>query len=164
MLCVVGRETNPRKPGRTSTGKAIEAERTGVLVFVYGTLTDPEQVATVLEDHPGEYEFVGEPTLEGFHRVDGRYPTLAPGGRVEGRLLAVDAEALEALDRYEGVGRGLYVRVAVPGPDGRPVQVYVGDPARLGVDAGAAWPDGRPLRDSVRTYVERNDVAVRSDE
>lgn len=129
-------------------------------VFVYGTLIDPEQVETLLDDGPGAYEFAGSATLEGLHRVDGRYPTLVPGGSVEGRLLAVDDPALERLDRYEGVDRGLYVRVKVPRPAGNPVWTYVGDPARLGVDTDAPWPDGRSLRDSAQAYIEGNDVVV----
>ncbi|MXV63073.1 gamma-glutamylcyclotransferase [Natronorubrum sp. JWXQ-INN-674] len=157
-------------------------------VFVYGTLTDPEQVATLLGNGSGEYEFVGSATLEGFHRADGEYPTLLPGGRVEGRLLDVDEQALERLDRYEGVDRGLYVRVAVPRSDGcgdrdrdgdgdgdgdgdksgnrdrdgsrEPVRIYVGDPARLGVDADVPWTDGRSLRGAVQQYVESGNIVI----
>ena len=133
-------------------------------VFVYGTLTDPARVADVL-DGTREWSFVADATLRGLHRVDGQYPTLAPGGRVDGRLLRTDAIA--ALDAYEGVDRGLYVRVRVPYADsgvvdGDPgaVAVYVGDPDRLGVDAAIAWPgDGGPDR-RVRRYVEANDVVV----
>ena len=133
-------------------------------VFVYGTLTEPERVATLLDEHPGEYEFVGPATLEGLRRVDGRYPTLVPGGRVDGRLLAVDEPALERLDRYEGVARGLYARVAVPHADGHRVWTYVGDPDRLGVDVDPEWPDGDSIRDAVRGYVERTDTVVQSRE
>jgi gamma-glutamylcyclotransferase (GGCT)/AIG2-like uncharacterized protein YtfP len=89
-----------------------------VHVFVYGTLTDPERVVEVL-DEPREWSFVGDATLRGLHRADGRYPTLAPGGRVDGRLLETDA--IGALDAYEGVDRGLYVRVPVPCVDYAPV-------------------------------------------
>ncbi|WP_339102537.1 gamma-glutamylcyclotransferase family protein [Haloterrigena salinisoli] len=131
-----------------------------MLVFVYGTLTEPDRVAALLEDGPGEYEFVGPATLEGLHRVDGRYPTLVPGGSVEGRLLSVDGPALERLDRYEGVERGLYVRVAVSGPDDRRVWIYVGDPDRLGVDATDAWPNVRPFRDAVRSSIVPDDTMV----
>ena len=111
-------------------------------VFVYGTLTDPDTAAGVLD--ADAFEFRGRAVLDGLHRVDGRYPTLAPGGSVEGRILATSA--LDALDRYEGVADGLYVRVSVPvaaadafGSDGsQSVEVYVGDPDRL--DAPAEWP------------------------
>ncbi len=100
-------------------------------VFVYGTLTDPDRIASVVET----FEFVGTATLVGLHRVEGRYPTLAPGGETEGRLL--DTPDVEALDAYEGVERGLYCRVTVP--DG--IAVYVGDPnqtrrRRVGFVAG----------------------------
>ncbi|NUC70791.1 gamma-glutamylcyclotransferase [Haloterrigena sp. SYSU A558-1] len=132
-----------------------------MLVFVYGTLTDPERVASLLEDGPGEYEFVGPATLEGLHRVDGRYPTLVPGGSADGRLLSVDEPALERLDRYEGVDRGLYVRVAVSGPDDRRVWIYVGQPDRLGVDTADGWPDDRPFRDAVRSAVVPDTTVVR---
>lgn len=79
-----------------------------MFVFVYGTLTEPERVSSVLETTRTDAAdaFVGPATLEGLHRVDGRYPTLAPGGSVDGRLLTVDETALARLDRYEGVDRG----------------------------------------------------------
>lgn len=113
-------------------------------VFVYGTLTDPTRVQQVVDD----FDFRGDAVLDGLHRVDGEYPTLAPGGEVEGRILSTDDVA--ALDAYEGVDRGLYVRVPVPvtadAPFGtdtgtytrtntgqRTVQVYVGDPDKLDV-------------------------------
>ncbi|WP_436345126.1 gamma-glutamylcyclotransferase family protein [Natronorubrum sp. FCH18a] len=133
-------------------------------VFVYGTLTDPEQVAALLGDGPGAYEFVGPAMLEGFQRVDGRYPTLLPGARVEGELLAVDEPALERLDRYEGVDRGLYVRVSVPKADGGSAAVYVGNPAQLGVAADGAWADEGSFGDAVRSYILRENTVVRSHE
>ncbi|PGF16534.1 gamma-glutamylcyclotransferase [Natrinema sp. CBA1119] len=139
-----------------------------MLVFVYGTLTEPERVATVLGDEDdAHYEFAGRATLEGLHRIDGRYPTLVPGGSVDGRLLAVGDAGLERLDRYEGVERGLYVRVAVPvtgaaGTASEQCWVYVGDPDRLGVDA--TWPGEGALRERVRTLVSRSDAVVRNHE
>ncbi|WP_050031863.1 gamma-glutamylcyclotransferase family protein [Halorubrum halophilum] len=131
-------------------------------VFVYGTLTEPERVAEVL----GSYVYVGPATLFGLHLVEGQYPTLAPGGETAGRLLRT--EELDALDEYEGVGAGLYLRVAIPldAPDGHPEKaaVYVGDPDRL--DADAAWPgeddgDGLGFADRVDRYLEREEVRVR---
>ncbi|KDE58357.1 hypothetical protein EL22_05340 [Halostagnicola sp. A56] len=93
-----------------------------MFVFVYGTLTDATRVDAVLDEtirgsRPPAYadpEFIGDATLEGLHRVDGAYPTLVPGGRVTGRVLSVDERDLEALDAYEGLTQGLYVRVRLP--------------------------------------------------
>ncbi|MFC4548906.1 gamma-glutamylcyclotransferase family protein, partial [Halorussus sp. GCM10023401] len=51
--------------------------------FVYGTLTDPDRVSRVVS----AFEFVGDATLDGLRRVEGQYPTLAPGGTVSGRIL-----------------------------------------------------------------------------
>lgn len=157
-----------------------------MLVFVYGTLADPERAASVLETTPAAAArlFVGPATLEGLHRVEGRYPTLVPGGSVDGRLLAVDDAALASLDRYEGVESGLYVRVAAPIVDADRDQqdgscaasdratatgaaaerswVYVGDPDRLAVDA--TWPGNGPFDDRVRRLVSRADIAVRTPE
>ena len=129
-------------------------------VFVYGTLTAPERVGELLDS----FVFVGPATLAGLQLVEGRYPTLAPGGETAGRLLRTDE--VGALDRYEGVDDGLYVRVAVPldAPDGYPdtAAVYVGDPDRLAADA--AWPGRGPFRDRVSSYLSERDVAVRIDE
>jgi gamma-glutamylcyclotransferase (GGCT)/AIG2-like uncharacterized protein YtfP len=124
--------------------------------FVYGTLTDPDRVASLLED----WSIVGDARLEGLRRVDGRYPTLVPGEAVEGRLLRTDEAA--RLDEYEGVDAGLYVRVSVPRADGDgSVEAYVGDPARLGVDAAAEWPDADAFESAVRRYVDEESVVVR---
>ncbi|MBZ6494178.1 gamma-glutamylcyclotransferase family protein [Natrinema longum] len=144
-----------------------------MLVFVYGTLTDPARVTAVLELEPAAAadRFVDHATLEGLHRVDGRYPTLVPGGSVDGRLLAVDGTELAALDRYEGVERGLYVRVAVPMAvddggegvaEGDQCWAYVGKPDRL--DVVATWPGGGSFRERVRSVVSRTGIAVRTRE
>jgi len=142
-----------------------EPETSRVHVFVYGTLTDADRVSEVLDD--ADWSFVDDATLRGLHRVDGDYPTLAPGGRVRGRVLGTDAVA--ALDAYEGVDRGLYVRVAVPvvGRDHDDwrrevdeVAVYMGDPDRLGVADAVAWPGDGEFGERVRRYLAVNDVAV----
>lgn len=123
-------------------------------VFVYGTLTDREVAAGVLT----EFEYDGAATLVGLHRVDGAYPTLAPGGATDGRLLVTDETA--ALDRYEGVDRGLYTRCSLPVEDGEgTVDCYVGDPEAL--EAPAEWPGRGPFPDRVRRYCNDNDVRVR---
>ena len=71
-------------------------------VFVYGTLTDSGTAASVLST----VEYRGEARLSGLHRVDGEYPTLAPGGSVRGRILATDE-----LDRLDsGIEHGCALR------------------------------------------------------
>ena len=124
-------------------------------VFVYGTLTDRDRAAAVLGDDG--FEFVGTARLRGLHRVEGRYPTLAPGGCVEGRLLHTDR--IEALDHYESVADGLYVRVSVPG-DGEAIAVYVGDPDRLGVSESIEWSGDGPFDERVERYVLGGGVQV----
>lgn len=127
-------------------------------VFVYGTLVDPDRARAVLND----WTYVSDAVLDGLHRVEGTYPTLAPGGSVEGRLLRT--EEVDRLDAYEGVDARLYVRVSVPSMEetGRPdasAEVYVGDPDRL--DADAAWPGDGPFLGRARSYVTEHDVTVR---
>jgi gamma-glutamylcyclotransferase (GGCT)/AIG2-like uncharacterized protein YtfP len=125
-------------------------------VFVYGTLTSPERAGDLLDS----FVFVGPAVLDGLHAVDGRYPTLAPGGTVGGRLLRTDE--LATLDAYEGVDDGLYVRVSVPLADGDDeVAVYVGDPDRLAVDEPVEWPGAGSLADRVTGYVADSGVVVR---
>jgi len=132
-------------------------------VFVYGTLTNPERARAVLDD----VTYRGSAVLDGLHRVDGEYPTLAPGGSVEGRIL--QTEDVAALDRYEGVPRGLYVRISVPfatagseplstSADGETVETYVGDPDLL--DASAEWPGEGPFTERVRAVVRSRSVVV----
>lgn len=122
--------------------------------FVYGTLTDRETTAAVLDS----FEFHGSAVLEGLHRVEGAYPTLSPGGRVEGRILVTDA--VEALDGYEGVDRGLYLRVEIPRDSGGTVQTYIGNPARLGV--ADEWPGEGEFAERVRSYLDETAVQVRT--
>jgi gamma-glutamylcyclotransferase (GGCT)/AIG2-like uncharacterized protein YtfP len=121
-------------------------------VFVYGTLTNPERVASLVDS----YAFVGPARLRGLHLVEGRYPTLAPGGEAAGRLLRTDDVA--AIDAYEGVADGLYVRVSVPRTDSGEAAVYVGDPDRL--DADAHWPGEGPFETRVRAFLDRSVVTI----
>lgn len=114
-------------------------------VFVYGTLTEPEQARTV---DPAA-TFAGSAILVGADCATGRYPTLIPGdGPVEGRLLDAD---IDAVDAYESVDRGLYARVSVPVAGGDTVETYVGDPERLGVDA--SWPGEGSLAERASEYL-----------
>jgi len=124
-----------------------------VAVFVYGTLTDRDTAAQVVET----VEYRGRANVDGLHRVDGRYPTLLPGGSVAGRILV--PPAIEPLDRYEGVESGLYVRVQVPTANGGNVATYIGDPARLGV--ADEWPGSGPFPERVRAYIREHAVVVR---
>ena len=131
-----------------------------MLVFVYGTLTDPDVAGSVLDS----FAYRGRATLAGLGRVDGTYPTLSPGGETPGRLLETDEVAL--LDRYEGIANGLYVRVSVPvrgvgnsNAGAERAETYVGDPDRLG--APATWSGDGRLPDRVRAYVRENDVHLR---
>ena len=120
-------------------------------VFVYGTLTDAATAGRLLD----RYEFRGGAEVHGLHRVDGEYPTLVPGGTCEGRILWTPER--RALDRYEGVERGLYVRGSVSVDGGGSVECYVGDPSALGVDDD--WRGTGPFADRLRRY-RATDVVV----
>jgi gamma-glutamylcyclotransferase (GGCT)/AIG2-like uncharacterized protein YtfP len=136
-------------------------------VFVYGTLTDPERAASVLG--AGGFAYRGDAVLDGLHHVAGTYPTLAPGGTAVGRLLRVDGASgtggtggIDVLDRYEGVERGLYVRVSVPLVDeSGTVEIYVGDPDTLDVREPVEWPGSGAFGERVRRYVREHSVVVR---
>ncbi|WP_255194798.1 gamma-glutamylcyclotransferase family protein [Halorarius litoreus] len=124
-------------------------------VFVYGTLLDPHQALAVVPDAT----FGADATLDGLHAVEGDYPTLAPCGEVEGQLLST--EQMDALDRYEGVDDGLYVRVTVPTDAGGSAEVYVGDPERLHSEESVAWPGDGSLTERVTRYIDSADVVLR---
>jgi len=124
-------------------------------IFVYGTLTEPERVASIVDT----FVFVGAAVLDGCHPVAGRYPTLAPGGETAGRLLRTDG--IDALDAYEGVDEELYVRVPTARTDGGTVAVYVGDPDALDVEETVEWPGPGPFAERVHRYFERHPIVVR---
>ena len=131
--------------------------------FVYGTLTDDEQVAGLLDS----YRVVGDAVCVGLRRIDGRYPTLVPGDRVAGRLL--ETADGDRLDRYEGVDRGLYHRFSVPVVDEiaptvsvETATVYIAEPAGLGIDTApdAGWPGSGAFADRVADYLAANPVRI----
>jgi gamma-glutamylcyclotransferase (GGCT)/AIG2-like uncharacterized protein YtfP len=124
-------------------------------LFVYGTLTEPDRVATLCD----AFSFLGGARVDGLAVAAGASPTLVPGDAAAGRLLRVDDAALAALDRHEGVAAGTHVRVGLARTDGGSVETYVGDPAALGVADG--WPGDGPLADRVRAYCDEAGVAVR---
>ncbi len=123
-----------------------------VRVFVYGTLTDRERLETVLD----RFSLGPAAILRGLHRVEGRYPTLAPGGNCEGRL--VETSDIDRLDAYEGVDRGLYVRVPLPVSNGDTAECYVGDPALL--DADARWPGVGEFDERVYSHLDEHSVEI----
>lgn len=125
-------------------------------VFVYGTLTRPERVSRVLDS----WAFGPDAVIDGLERVEGRYPTLIPGGSVAGRIL--ETSEIGRLDTYEGVDRGLYVRVRIPWSN-QPgaVLVYIGDPESLGADVEDAWPGDESFTDRVHAYLRSAEVSVR---
>jgi gamma-glutamylaminecyclotransferase len=120
--------------------------------FVYGTLTDRSQVETLLD----RFALGPEATLQGLHRIEGRYPTLAPGGNVEGRVL--ETPEIDRLDAYECVESGLYIRVSVPVADGDSAECYVGDPDLL--EADTEWPGAGPFEQRVRSYLDGHEVEL----
>ena len=125
-------------------------------IFVYGTLTDPSMVEQVLGDEP--FSFNGQAVLEGLHRVECAYPTLMPGGKTPGRILQTDA--VELLDRYEGVNQGLYIRQPVPvAEQSTTVDVYLGNPSRLSCDEND-WREEQAFADTVSTYITEQNVVL----
>jgi gamma-glutamylcyclotransferase (GGCT)/AIG2-like uncharacterized protein YtfP len=136
--------------GVADTPKSPADVAPGVYVFVYGTLTEPERVGEVLDS----YVFVGPAVLDGLHAVHGEYPTLAPGGEVGGRLLRTPAVA--ALDAYERVDDGLYVRERVP---------FAGDsngaePDASDAGSGDQWDDATESGDRLADGATPDAVAV----
>lgn len=123
-------------------------------VFVYGTLREPTRAREVL----GHSDFGSDARLVGLQRAAGRYPTLVPGGETEGRVLELADGDLDALDWYEGVDRGLYVRVRIPSDEGR-LWTYIGDPDALWVDD--SWPGEGAFGARVRRYLETHDVEIK---
>ncbi|WP_111411874.1 gamma-glutamylcyclotransferase family protein [Billgrantia lactosivorans] len=87
-------------------------------LFVYGTLRFAP-VRWLVMGRAGETETA---VLEGFRR-DGLDLAEAPGDRVEGEVIVVDADELARLDRYERLGIR-YQRVPMRLADGRRVWVY----------------------------------------
>ncbi|QTP55087.1 gamma-glutamylcyclotransferase [Billgrantia sulfidoxydans] len=87
-------------------------------VFVYGTLRFAP-IRWVVMGRAGETQAA---VLEGFRR-EGLDLAEAPGERVPGEIVVVDADELERLDRYERLGIR-YRRVPMRLADGRMAWVY----------------------------------------
>jgi gamma-glutamylcyclotransferase (GGCT)/AIG2-like uncharacterized protein YtfP len=116
-------------------------------LFAYGTLKDADTLAAVVG--PAVHcRVVGPGTIPGVLYSAGDYPALrpsdSPGDVVPGVLLELDDAALGALDAYEGVDSGLYVRqrCAVHMGDGHDTVawVYVYNRPTAGLRRIAAWP------------------------
>lgn len=86
-----------------------------VPLFVYGTLRRGHSAHHLLDGGT----FLGVATTASGHTlVDaGGYPAMVvnhdPGSRVDGEIYLVPAAALAAIDAYEGLCEGLYVRIAI---------------------------------------------------
>jgi gamma-glutamylcyclotransferase (GGCT)/AIG2-like uncharacterized protein YtfP len=120
-----------------------------MLIFAYGTLKDPQQIAAVV-GRAVRCCAVGSGTVPGLLYDVGEYPALRPSDRpgdiVPGVLLELDDAVLADLDAYEGVAEGLYARerCTVHLDDGRTTEawVYIYLRATSGLRRIAAWPPG----------------------
>ncbi len=119
-------------------------------LFVYGTLQDPRRVRAVLGPE-ARWRVLGAGTIRGVLYDVGPYPALrrsdSPRDVVPGRLLELDDEGLLiALDRYEGVDAGLYLRerveVCLAGGEQQSGWVYVYNRSVAGLRRIAQWPVG----------------------
>jgi gamma-glutamylaminecyclotransferase len=115
------------------------------LLFVYGTL----KRGCSNHQHLADQTFLGlARTVPGYRLYDlGGYPAIvaqadAPDG-VVGEVWSVNDEALERLDRFEGVHEGLYRRETLPllPPfSDRAIQAYVSALPVVGrPDVGSEW-------------------------
>jgi gamma-glutamylcyclotransferase (GGCT)/AIG2-like uncharacterized protein YtfP len=115
------------------------------VLFIYGTLKRGCSNHRFLADQ----NFLGlARTVAGFRLFDlGGYPGIAAHrddrDGVVGELWSVDPEALERLDRFEGVHEGLYRRepIALQTPSiDRSVQAYIPAlPVHGHADVGSEW-------------------------
>lgn len=117
------------------------------LLFVYGTL----QRGAKNHRHLAGQEFVATArTVPGFELRDlGGYPGIVPDADrpegVTGEVWAVDAAALQRLDRFEGVDQGLYRRERIMLADGfahQHVEAYFPVPPVVGPCIGTTWREG----------------------
>ncbi|WP_110687318.1 gamma-glutamylcyclotransferase family protein [Salinicola aestuarinus] len=104
-------------------GVAVDERVSQQEVFVYGTLRN-DLLRWVIMGTPADTR---EATLSGYRRQELDIQP-ASGAKVEGEVLTVSPEALEALDRYERLGVR-YTRDTVKLEDGHSVWVYKRLPA-----------------------------------
>lgn len=119
-----------------------------MLLFAYGTLQVPQRVCEVV-GRTISCRVVGGGAVRGvLYDVRGAYPALRPSASandiVPGVLLELDEDVLPALDAYEGVAEGLYVRerCAVQLDDGTVEQawIYIYSQPIDALRRIAAWP------------------------
>ena len=118
-----------------------------MLLFAYGTLQDPQQVAAIVGAGV-RCHVLGRASVCGVLYDAGEYPALRPGevadDLVPGVVLEIDDGALQRLDDYEGVGEGLYVRERCEAhvEDGRVIAawVYIYNRPTSALRRIAAWP------------------------
>jgi gamma-glutamylcyclotransferase (GGCT)/AIG2-like uncharacterized protein YtfP len=99
----------------------------GFHLFVYGTLRSDGAAREMLAG----CERVGTATVDGtLYDIDGRFPALMlyGGTPVQGEVWRCPVDRLQRIDEYEGVGRGLFRRVAVMAA-GLACWTYVAGPA-----------------------------------
>ena len=122
-----------------------------MLLFAYGTLKDPIQLAAVI-GAAAPWRILGAGAVRGVLYDAGAYPALqrsdSPTVVVAGVLLEIDDDAaLARLDAYEGVDSGLYVRepAEVRMDDGRrqTAWLYVYNRSAVALPRIAAWPPTR---------------------
>ena len=131
----------PARPRRRGSG-ALPS------LFVYGTLQDTRRVRAALGAE-ARWRVLGAGTIRGVLYDAGPYPALqrsgSPDDIVPGLLLELgDESLLVALDRYEGVDSGLYLRerveVSLAGGGQQGAWVYVYNQSVAGLRRIPKWP------------------------
>lgn len=89
------------------------------LLFVYGTLMNPDVMHYVMGRVPTRYSG----TLKDYKKI-GLNIVESPGDSVEGFYFEVKPDDLKALDAYEGVADGLYKRIKVVLEEGEECIAY----------------------------------------
>lgn len=124
-------------------------------IFVYGSLLRGQANHGVLRRHGARFVAAGKTEPRFTMYSLGEYPAIASHGKtaIAGEVYAVDADALAALDKFEGAQ---YRRVGVALDDGRHVDVYL---LRGDVPAGAPKVRGG---DWGRYLARRDKIAARA--
>jgi gamma-glutamylcyclotransferase (GGCT)/AIG2-like uncharacterized protein YtfP len=121
------------------------SQRKQHLIFTYGTLMRDEINHGLLATARFVAEARTEPCFELFDL--GHFPAMSAGGEtvVRGEVYAVDEQTLVRLDRLEGHPT-LYQRTPIRLADGKEVQTYLMDDARMRLRPVIASGDWRTYR------------------